>query len=77
MAGAMADLREMRDEIRLKLHLAGMDAKDAFRKLEPRLTRLESEVSKGGDAVADALQTTAKELRASLRKLRDQLRDVA
>jgi hypothetical protein len=72
---ALDDLRTMRDEIRVKLHLAGMDAKDAFAKLEPRLNEVEREVAKGGDAVADALDKTVDELGASFRKLRDQLRE--
>ena len=31
------ELEQVADEIRVKLHLAGMDAKDAWGKLEPRL----------------------------------------
>lgn len=72
---AVSDLKMMRDEIRVKLHLAGMEAKDAFKQLEPRLADVEREVAKGGDAVAGALDKTVDELRVSFRKLRDQLRD--
>lgn len=31
------ELEQVADEIRVKLHLAGMDAKDAWRKLEPTI----------------------------------------
>mgnify|MGYP000019272104 CR=1 FL=1 len=31
------ELEQVADEIRVRLHLAGMDAKDAWGKLEPRL----------------------------------------
>jgi hypothetical protein len=30
-------LRELRDEVRVKLHLAGMDVKDEWNRLEPQL----------------------------------------
>ena len=30
-------LRTLRDEIRVELHLAGMEANDAWKKLEPKL----------------------------------------
>jgi hypothetical protein len=38
---AIEELKAMRDEIKLKLHLGGMDAKDAWKKLEPRETASE------------------------------------
>jgi len=35
---AVAELEQLADEIQIKLHLAGMDAKDTWnRRLEPRL----------------------------------------
>ena len=34
-------LRTLRDEIKVKLHLAGMDAKDQWAKLEPELFKVE------------------------------------
>lgn len=33
------ELRALADEVRLRLHLAGMDLKDEFVKLEPQLDR--------------------------------------
>ncbi len=74
MEEALSDLRTLRDEVRLKLHLAGMDAKDAFHKLEPRLSEVEREIAKGGDSVAGAVRGTVDELRASFRRLRDELK---
>jgi hypothetical protein len=34
-------LRAMRDEVRVRLHLAGLDAKGEWNKLEPQITALE------------------------------------
>ena len=60
-------LRELREEIRLKLHLAGMDARDAFEALEREADHVIHEVP-GVDhrALVDVA--------ARLRKLADELR---
>lgn len=48
------DLRALRDEVRLKLHLAGMDLKTEWEKLEPQLERaLNSAAQVSSEAVAD------------------------
>lgn len=44
----LEDLKRMRDEIKLKLHLAGKDAKDRWHELEPKLEELELKFEKGG-----------------------------
>ncbi len=35
-------LQQARDEVKLKLHLAGMDAKDEWNKLEPKILEAEA-----------------------------------
>jgi hypothetical protein len=62
---SVALLRTLRDELRVKAHLASMSAKDQWRDLEPRLedalsraTREVSEASK--QAVADATEALKK-----------------
>jgi hypothetical protein len=63
-------LRTIRDEVRVKLHLAGMEAKEAWNKLEPHLDAVErmahdaTEASRA--AVADAVKRL-KEFRETLR----------
>lgn len=48
------DVRALRDEVRLKLHLAGMDLKDEWQRLEPQLERaLHSAALVSGEALAD------------------------
>jgi len=56
-------IRTLRDEIRLKLHLAGMDAKDAWAALEPKLAEVEH-------AAEDVSETTRRALRDVLARLR-------
>jgi len=62
-------MRTLRDEVRLKLHLAGMDAKDEWRKLEPRL----AEVEKAGTEFTEATCKAASELVQRLSKLRSSI----
>jgi len=44
----LEELKRMRDEIKVKLHLAGKDAKDKWHELEPKLEELELKFEKGG-----------------------------
>lgn len=60
-------MRELRDEIRLKLHLAGMDARDAFEALEREAERVVHEVR------AEEQRRLA-DITARLRRLADELR---
>lgn len=67
------DLAQMRDEIRVKLHLAGLEAKDVWNDLEPKLDKLERDAAAEGENIADATLTLAKNLKDAVRKFRDQL----
>jgi predicted nuclease with TOPRIM domain len=64
-----AGLRQLRDEIKVHAHLATMDLKDEWVKLEPKL----AEAEKYADAVSDAAVESAKALQHSALKLRDKL----
>lgn len=68
---SLTAMQTLRDEIRVQLHLAGMDAKDAWAKLEPKVEeaeKLAEEVSDASKAaVADVLEKL-RELRSSLQK---------
>lgn len=62
-------LTQLRDEIRVKLHLAGMDAKDAWAKLEPKVDeaeRLAHEVSDVTKKAVDDMVARVREFRRSL-----------
>ena len=69
-AKGLAELTTLRDEVRVKLHLAGMDLKDQWNKLEPRVADVEkkaaaevSEVSRA--ALTDVIKKLIK-LRAAI-----------
>jgi hypothetical protein len=67
---AVSQLRSMRDEIRLQLHLAGMDAQEAWKKLEPSLGELEQKMGQ----VTEATKSKAQELLKRVSELRDRVK---
>lgn len=66
----LSQLRAWRDEVRLKLRLASMEAQDEWQKLEPELAQVERAAEELGDKARDALARALK----SLGKMRDSLR---
>lgn len=68
------ELHTMTDEIRVQLHLAGMDAKDKWsRDLEPRLFAFEKRVQ---SELSTATKTAAHDLRDALHTFRESLNNV-
>ena len=66
----LVELQTLRDELRLQMHLMGMDAKDALTDLEPRIDRLEHDLERVGDDALAKLATSLERLANSLRALR-------
>ncbi len=67
------ELEKLRDEIKLKLHLAEMDAQSTWRRLEPKLDELESTVERQGSTVAETTANMTEDLVKSFRQLRDKI----
>lgn len=65
----LPDLRRMADEIRVRIHLAGLEAKDAWAKLEPKLHELEHKATSAGERVKDQLSELAQKLKHELQEL--------
>jgi len=61
----MTLLHTLSDEARVKVHLAGMDIKDAWSKLEPKL----AEAEKIAEDVSETTLTTIKSTASRLEKL--------
>ncbi|HUJ60417.1 MAG TPA: hypothetical protein VLX92_18075 [Kofleriaceae bacterium] len=68
---AWDDARRLADEIQVQLHLAGMDARDRWHDLEPRLGKLEQAIARSGGHLGDAVADELHEVRDALRTLRD------
>jgi hypothetical protein len=59
-------LKTMRDEIKVKLHLAGQEAKERWQKIEPEIEKAGNEVAKTSKAAVDELVTRVKEFKKDL-----------
>ena len=66
-------LTQLRDEIRVRLHLAQLDAKDKWQELESQLANLEHRVTADGGSVLGATAQLAKDLKQSLVDFRARL----
>lgn len=71
MQKGVGELRKLRDEIRVQLHLAGMDAKTFWEGIEPKLADLEAKLEKGVDATAKYTDIVVDELTRALEQIRD------
>lgn len=69
----VAELRALRDEIRVKLHLASMDARSAWKELEPKFEKLQQNVTAQGESVAEAGVKLARDLKQAFVQFRDRL----
>lgn len=69
------DVRRIIDELEVKAHLAGMDARDRWRAFQPRLARLEQAIARQGERAGRALADELSAIGKALRELRDQIAD--
>ena len=73
---ALADLKTLRDEIKVRLHLAGLDAKTRWNQdLEPRLNELEGQIKDAGEKVSEAARNSLNELAEAVKGFRASLGD--
>jgi hypothetical protein len=64
-------LRALGEEVRLQLHLGGLEVKDEWRRLEPRL---EATLERAAKDVTDASQKAIAEVTDAVHRLRQTLR---
>jgi hypothetical protein len=67
----LGKLETLRDEIRVDLHLAGMEAKDKWKELEPKFReaeRLAEEASEASRRAMEEMVTHFRQFRESLRR---------
>jgi len=58
---SLADIKQLRDEIRLKLHLAGMETKTAWEEFEPKLHDTERKLKSMGEEALEEAKNTVEE----------------
>ena len=68
------DLQRAADEIKLKLHLAGMDAKDAWEEVQPRLADFEQRFDAKAEEVGDELKALGSDIMKRLQNIKAKLK---
>ena len=73
----VADLKQKRDELRLKMHLASKEAQDEWEELEEKMQEFSSraQLGKTGEGVGDALGKLGQELKLGYKRLRNAIRE--
>jgi hypothetical protein len=72
-ADKLGEFRRIADEIRVRIHLGGMDARDAWAKLEPRVRELEQKLEHTAGRAATEVEKLAAGLRRELEGLHERL----
>jgi hypothetical protein len=67
IAKVKTDINQLRDEIRVRLHLGAMDARDAFHTIEHEIDRIGVGVSRVSEQALKNAQARLKELSAAFR----------
>lgn len=67
----LEELKQERDELRVKMNLAKMEARDEWREIEAKLVKLEAKASEVREATAEA----AKDIAAAAKPLADEIQD--
>lgn len=73
MSKTIDELKTIRDELKVKMHLAGMEAKNEWEQLEPRLNALEKRIEQDGQKALAAASDLVEELTDAFRKLKDKV----
>lgn len=73
------DVKRIADEVKLKLHLAGMEAKEKWKKFEPKMMELESKVKEnvkdGGEKAVGVVGEQVEAFATGLRQFAEELRE--
>jgi predicted nucleic acid-binding Zn-ribbon protein len=67
------DLRRAADEIKVKLHLASMDAKDAWEEIQPRIADFEQRFDAKADEVGEEPKALGQEIKQRLANIKAKL----
>ena len=73
----VADLKQKRDELRLKIHLASKEAQEEWQELEEKMDDFVSRADLGrtGEGIGDALGKFAEELKLGYKRIRDAIKE--
>lgn len=67
------EIRQLADELRLDMHLAGMELKTRWEDLQPQLAEFETRIEARAAQAAEAINSEFSSLAIALRRLREDL----
>jgi vacuolar-type H+-ATPase subunit D/Vma8 len=73
----VADLKQKRDELRLKIHLASREAQEEWEELEEKMEKFSSraELDKTSEGIGDALGKVGEELKLGYQRIRNAIKE--
>ena len=73
----VADLKQKRDELRLKIHLASKEAQDEWEDLEEKMQEFSSraELGKTSEGLGDALGKLGEDLKMGYKRVRNAIKE--
>jgi hypothetical protein len=77
MADMIGDLKRERDRLKVKIHLAKLEAGDEWQALEAKLQKLEHKVKELGDATGEASENIGAAITLLGQEIRDGLKKIA
>jgi hypothetical protein len=69
------DLKKLRDEVRIRIHLGEMEAKEWWAQTEPKLIELEESLERATNQAALSANVLIDEFAEAFRRIRDRLGD--
>lgn len=77
VADLKRDLKKLRGELELRIHLASMEAKQEWKELEQKWQRFSSRarLEESAESVGDALELLGEEIKRGYKRLRAALKD--
>lgn len=69
------DLKKLRDEVRIRMHLGEMEAREWWAQMEPKLVELEESLERGANQAAASAHVLIDEFAEAFRRIRDRLGD--
>ena len=70
----LESLRQQRDELRVQMHLAGVEAKQEWERLEKKWTRILAEKSAESKPLREAVEESTKDVSAALEQVAEELK---
>ena len=65
------EIRRIADQLQLEIHLAGMEARDRWKELQPRLAELEQKIEHTGQRAGELITEQLSSIANVLRELRE------